>query len=120
MTDILTPFEPAGAGIVPEMPAKPRKEKPANGRRKRAVKAVNEVKEAVEAAVAEKKRRKARAVAKVRTPRSMKLPVDVMLYALAGLKGDDGALFEKLLGILNGTGKPQRGRVMAALGKVFS
>lgn len=120
MTDILTPFEPAAAGIVPETPAKTKKEKPANGRRKRAVAQVNETPAETPPKRKQRKQRKPRTVPKVRTPRSMKLPVDVMLSALAGLKGDDGALFEKLLGILNAAGKPQRGRVMAALTKVFA
>lgn len=111
---IFTPFIPEAPPLAPAAD-KPKAKKERRGRRK----AVAAVQEAVQAAVAEKKRRKPRAVASVRKPRSMKLPVDTMLAALSGLKGDDGALFEKLLGILNAAGKPQRTRVMAALAKVF-
>lgn len=68
----------------------------------------------------QRKARTAPAARQVRQPRSMKLPVDTMLAALSELKGDDGALFEKMLGILNAAGKPQRNRVLAALRKVFS
>ncbi len=108
---IFTPFTPEAPPLAPAAD-KPKAKKERRGRRKAAAAAP-----APEAPA--KRQRKPRAVANVRKPRSMKLPVDTMLAALSSLKGDDGTLFEKLLGILNAAGKPQRARVMAALAKVF-
>lgn len=109
MTDILTPFTPSAPPLSPagEQPSQPIRKR---GRKPRAT--------APEAPA--KRQRKPREVAKMRKQAAMKLPVDTMLAALSELKGDDAALFEKLLGILNAAGKPQRNRVMAALAKVFA
>lgn len=109
---IFTPFTPEAPPLAPAAD-KPKAKKERRGRRKAVAAPVAE-------APAPRQKRKPRAIASVRKPRSMKLPVDTMLAALSSLKGDDGALFEKLLGILNAAGKPQRARVMAALAKVFA
>jgi len=122
MNDIFTPFTPsptiAPADEKPVKAAKTAKIKPP--KRKRKVKAVNNVPEqSPEAPPPARKKRKARTVPAVRTPRSMKLPVSTMLQALAELKAADSALFEKLLGLLNGAGRSQRQRVLGALGRVL-
>lgn len=130
MSDIFTPFEPTP--LVSEAPAaKPAKKPKAakTPKRERKVASVNVLADAVpagavaagHAAVAQsaKKPRKKRTVPKVRVPKSIKLPVNQMLLAMAELNASDGALFEKLLGLLTAAGKGQRQRVLAALGKVF-
>lgn len=126
MTDpIFTPFTPAPS-ISPdkgeEHPAQPKKRERKTRQKRKVRAAMNPAPNETPMMPMPEKRqkRKPRAVAKVRKPRSMKLPVDTMLSALSSLKGDDGALFEKLLGILNAAGKPQRSRVMDALSKVFA
>jgi hypothetical protein len=128
---IFTPFTPAAPPLSPaaEPPKAKRARKAAEPqgakikppKRKRVVKAVNEVPPETPAETpAPRKKRKPRAVPKVRTPRSMKLPVATMLSAMGALRGDDATLFEKLLGILAGAAKGQRQRVLGALGKVFA
>lgn len=113
-----TPFEPfvPGPALLPE----PGDTQPAP-RQRRSRKAATPPAPPAAPAPNQRQRRPRKArTTPTRTPRLMKLPVDTMLSALSGLKGDDGALFEKLLGILNAAGKPQRSRVLTALGKVFS
>lgn len=73
-----------------------------------------------EAAPARKRRKRKVSTPKLRQPRGLKLPVNVVLAATGGLRGDDSAVFEKVLGILSGASKAQRQRVLTALGKVFA
>lgn len=123
---IFTEFDP-GATSKPT-PAMTELTKSETGKKKRTTKPNKRSVAAVNPAPAEppkteptkKKTRKKRTVPKVRTPRSMKLGVDTMLHAMAGLKPADGALVEKLIGVLNGAGKGQRKRVLVALDKIFA
>lgn len=121
--DIFTPFAPAAPPLSPatEPLKRQRKARADKGaKRERAVKPVIEASTAPQTESPTRKKRKPRAVAKVRQPRGMKLPVATMLGALGDLRGDDATLFEKLLGILSGAAKGQRQRVLTALGKVFA
>lgn len=104
-----TPFTPAAP---PEVQAPATEKAP---RRRKTAKA----KEPKEAAPKTPRRRANPVPAAVRTPGSLKLPLSVALGALSEVKPDDVPLLEKLLGILNGAGKGQRTRVLAAIGKIF-
>ena len=72
------------------------------------------------ATASNKKPRKKRTVPKVRTPRGLKLTLAQALTLSVALKSDDVALFEKLVGILNGAGKGQRKRVLKAIGDLYA
>ncbi len=121
-TNIFPPFEPGPAPTTLASPAPA--EQPASETKKKRTKSkrkVAQVNEPTETAPAEPaKQRKRRTVPNVKLPRSVRLPISTMLNAMSGLKTADAALFEKLIGILNGAGKNQRHRVLAALGKIFS
>lgn len=119
---IFAPFTPAPAP-VPEAPAAKAAKKPKAAKAPKRERKVAQVNTPVvadpKANPAPAKTRKKRTVPKVRVPKSIKLPVNQMLLAMAELNASDGALFEKLLGLLTAAGKGQRQRVLAALGKVF-
>lgn len=126
--EIFTPFTP-GTAPVPTVPvetpaATPAAKTPRRSRRA-AAQSSNEQAGGTDTPVPIETipvtpRRRRTSPAKVRTPAGIKLPINMMLSVMGGLKADDGPLFEKLLGILNGAGKGQRERVLAALEKVFS
>lgn len=125
---LFTPFEAQPSNVaVPkpdEAPSRKRRSskkesKPATPKRERKTR-VAEAPPATQAAPARKRRKRKTVTTKVRQPRGLKLPVHVVLAATGGLRGDDSAVFEKVLGILSGASKAQRQRVLTALGKVFA
>jgi hypothetical protein len=119
MSDVFKPFTPAPAvsqQVFANADPAPKKERK---KRERKVAAVNAPAKAVAEAPAKKPRKPRAAKApKVRAPKGMKVGIETAL-ALRHLKEDDAKVFEKIAGLLSGAGKPQRARIMAALGKVF-
>lgn len=108
-SQIFTPFTPAPA---PEV-AKPERQK-----RRRA----NKVADPRPAPARKQRRRRvAKTVTEVRVPTALTINMPLgLVSALAGIKDEDKALFEKLVGILNAAGQGQRQRVLQALVKVFA
>ncbi len=127
MTDVPHPFAPFSPS-PPIAPDQPKAEKPAKEKKPRKAKSmVGQTatgpiasQTALTSPETSKPARKPRA-AKPKTLKghSPKFDLQTTLAAAQLLKEDDFPLFENLVVALDEAGKPQRDRVLAALGKVF-
>lgn len=120
-----TPLSPPTAPVAPaaEKPKRERKKKIASKKKSKAA-AVPAPQAPVAqpvTPVAEKPKRKTRKLPDGVKPnkRAPKFELQTILKATAGMKEADMPLFQKMLDQLQGAGKPTRGRIMTALGKVF-
>lgn len=114
------PFQPQGAApLVPETPAQTEETpKQKTAREKRETKAaIKKNAETDRAVAAQPDKATRRLPAKNRA--APKFDLQTTLAAAKMLNEDDFALFEKAVVMFDEAGKPQRDRVLAAIGKVF-
>ena len=122
MTDAPSPFAPFTPAAQPTAePPKTETPKQQLAREKREAKAANKAQAAIAPPFATQT--PAKPTRKKRTPtlkaHAPKFDLQTALAAFALLNEADHAMFEKLVIMLDDAGKPQRDRLLAAIGKVF-